>query len=386
MTIKTSLDDNIVTNATVLEVKEITTLDVQAEEGFSISLGRDGNARIFLHNSGNVPLLIELTLGTLPEGWSGGFLTGSTFSMDMNRDSVVNIALQLPSGTPSGNLSNKVPVIVQSTSPSLSTETVTLDLDVTVLPSVWLEIQSETPSIQGIAEGEETTLVLEVQNKGNTESPILINHEELDGWTVKYQWPAEDLEPGENYEITVSITPRKSAEDGLTQLRFYANSTSQDSMATLTNSSFVFDVSKSKSSNQGGISGLFETLGLPAWTLAVLFVVALGALISLGIRARQEFSPVDSDEELIPRGSALQAGTKEERRAAALDTYTTGDVVTGGVSESEINETLQATVPTLPTHQVPEGAMPLPITGLPDGWSMEQWVAYGHLWWEQNGP
>ena len=386
VTIKTSLDDNIVTNATVLEVKEITTLDVQAEEGFSISLGRDGNARIFLHNSGNVPLLIELTLGTLPEGWSGGFLTGSTFSMDMNRDSVVNIALQLPSGTPSGNLSNKVPVIIQSTSPSLSTETVTLDLDVTVLPSVWLEIQSETPSIQGIAEGEETTLVLEVQNKGNTESPILINHEELEGWTVKYQWPAEDLEPGENYEITVSITPRKSAEDGLTQLRFYANSTSQDSMATLTNSSFVFDVSKSKSSNQGGISGLFETLGLPAWTLAVLFVVALGALISLGIRARQEFSPVDSDEELIPRGSALQAGTKEERRAAALDTYTTGDVVTGGVSESEINETLQATVPTLPTHQVPEGAMPLPITGLPDGWSMEQWVAYGHLWWEQNGP
>tara|TARA_B100000676_G_scaffold295303_1_gene334348 strand:- start:195 stop:4955 length:4761 start_codon:yes stop_codon:yes gene_type:complete len=386
VTIKTTLEDNIITNATVLEVKEITTLDVQAEEGFSISLGRDGNANIFLHNSGNVPLLIELTLGTLPDGWSGGFLTGSTFSMDMNRDSVVNIALQLPSGTPSGTLSDKVPVIIQSTSPSLSTQTITIDMEVIVLPSVWLEIQSDTSSIQGIAEGEETSLILEVQNKGNTKSPIFITHKELDGWTVKYQWPAEELEPGENYEISVLINPRKSAEDGLTQLRFYANSTSQDITATLTNSTFVIDVSKSKSSNQGGISGLLETLGLPTWTLAVLFVVALGALITLGIRARQEFSPVDSDEELIPRGSALQAGTKEERRAAALDTYTTGDVVTGEVSESEINDTLQATVPTLPTHQVPEGAMPLPITGLPDGWSMEQWVAYGHLWWEQNGP
>tara|TARA_Y100000746_G_scaffold148888_1_gene127524 strand:- start:3266 stop:8026 length:4761 start_codon:yes stop_codon:yes gene_type:complete len=386
VTIKTSLDDNIVTNATVLEVKEITTLDVQAEEGFSISLGRDGNANIFLHNSGNVPLLIELTLGTLPDGWSGGFLTGSTFSMDMNRDSVVNIALQLPSGTPSGNLSDKVPVIIKSTSPSLSTETITIEMDVIVLPSVWLEVQSETTSIQGITEGEDTPLVLQVYNKGNTKSPLFINHEDLDGWSVKYQWPAEELEPGDNYEITVSISPRKSAEDGLTQLRFYANSTVQDNMVTLTNSSLVVDVSKSKSSNQGGISGLFETLGLPAWTLALLFVVALGALISLGIKARKEFSPIDSDEELIPRGSALQAGSKEERRAAALDTYTTGDVVTGGVSESEINDTLQATIPTLPTHQVPEGAMPLPITGLPDGWSMEQWVAYGHLWWEQNGP
>ena len=109
-------------------------------------------------------------------------------------------------------------------------------MEVIVLPSVWLEVQSETSSIQGIAEGEETPLVLEVQNKGNTKSPIFINHEELEGWTVKYQWPAEELGPGEHYEIIVSISPRKSAEDGLTQLRFYANSTSQDSTVTLTNS------------------------------------------------------------------------------------------------------------------------------------------------------
>ena len=65
---------------------------------------------------------------------------------------------------------------------------------------------------------------------------------------------------------------------------------------------------------------------------------------------------------------------------------TTGDVVTGGVSDSEIEEIIQSTVPTLPTHQVPEGALPLPLTGLPDGWTMDQWVAYGHIWWEQNGP
>ena len=27
---------------------------------------------------------------------------------------------------------------------------------------------------------------------------------------------------------------------------------------------------------------------------------------------------------------------------------------------------------------------PLPATGLPEGWTMDQWVAYGHLWYEQN--
>ena len=99
---------------------------------------------------------------------------------------------------------------------------------------------------------------------------------------------------------------------------------------------------------------MFETLGLPAWSLAVLFVVALGALISLGIRARQEFSPVDSDEELIPRGSALQAGTKEERRAAALDTYTTGDVVTGGSRSQRSMKRFRQLSPLSPLTKFPK--------------------------------
>ena len=134
----------------------------------------------------------------------------------------------------------------------------------------------------------------------------------------------------------------------------------------------TIDVSKAKSANSGGISGIFEALGLPAWTISVVFFAALAGMVSYGIRARKEFQPVGSEEQLIPRGSALQAGTKEERRAAALDTSTTGDVVTGEVSKNEIQDALQSTVPTLPTHQVPEGALPLPLTGLPDGWTMEQ--------------
>jgi hypothetical protein len=188
------------------------------------------------------------------------------------------------------------------------------------------------------------------------------------------------------FEITVTVKPSKSSEDGLNQLLIYANTTSDDGQITVTQSSLAIDISKLKSSNKGGIAGVFEALGLPAWSIALVFFATLVGAISIGIRARQEFMPVGSEEDLIPRGSALQAGTKAERRAAALDTSTKGDVVTGEVSKTEIQDALQSTVPTLPTHQVPEGALPLPLSGLPDGWTMEQWVAYGHLWWEQNGP
>jgi hypothetical protein len=30
-------------------------------------------------------------------------------------------------------------------------------------------------------------------------------------------------------------------------------------------------------------------------------------------------------------------------------------------------------------------APPIPAEGLPEGWSMEQWNAYGQMWLEQNG-
>ena len=387
ITIKTTLGDTIVTNATVLEVREITTLDVQSDDVFSIALGRDGNSNIFLHNSGNVPLLIDLTMGTLPEGWSGGFLTGKTFTMDMNRDSIVTIGLQLPSGTPIGVLPEKVPVIIESTSPSLSKETITVELEVSVLPSIWIDLRSNSANLQGISEGEESTFTMEVHNLGNSPSGVWLDYVSLEGWDFSFSPSTmEELSPGEFAEIMVTVKPRKSAEDGLNQLLIYANSTSEDGQVTVTQSSLAIDISKLKSSKSGGISGVFESLGLPGWTIAIVFFAALGGVISLGIRARQEFMPVRSEEDLIPRGSALQAGTKEERRAAALDTSTKGDVVTGEVSKTEIDDALLSTVPTLPTHQVPEGALPLPLTGLPEGWTMDQWAAYGHLWWEQNGP
>ena len=37
-----------------------------------------------------------------------------------------------------------------------------------------------------------------------------------------------------------------------------------------------------------------------------------------------------------------------------------------------------------PLPQQPALTRPLPPTGLPPGWSVEQWNAYGHMWLEKN--
>ena len=385
ITIKTTLDDFTVNNGTLLEVREVTTLDVESNSGFSIAMGQTASSHINLHNSGNVPLVIDLTLGTLPDGWFGGFLSGKHFSMDMNRDSVILVGLELPGAIEPGLLPYSVPVIIESTSPSGNVEVNTVNLDVTVVESVWLQVQGETSQIQGI--DSETDISITVTNMGNVPSGVVISYESPDGWEVMISPNTiSELPVGDSAQITATIRPTDSADDGLKTIIFAANSTIDKDQVSITEASMEVEISKARKSNSGGLSGVFEKLGLPAWTIAIVFILSLSGIAAFGIRARREFSPLSTEEHLIPRGSALQSGSATERRAAALDTSTSGDVVTGEVSDIEIQSALEATLPSLPTQDLPDGAPPLPLSGLPEGWTMEQWLAYGHIWWEQNGP
>ena len=70
-----------------------------------------------------------------------------------------------------------------------------------------------------------------------------------------------------------------------------------------------------------------------------------------------------------------------------METSASGEVLTGTVSEQELNDAISSSsLPSLNVEQAPEGAPPLPLSGLPEGWTMEHWAAYGNMWWEQNRP
>ena len=305
--------------------------------------------------------------------------------MDMNRDSVVLVGLELPGGTEAGLLSDTVPVIIESTSPSGNVDIATVNLDVTVSESVWFELSSDSSKIQGI--DSEVDISISVKNSGNVPSGLVISSESPEGWDIMISPNAiQELSVGETTQISAKIRPRGNADDGLQSLIFLTNSTIDSDQLSVSEATLEIEVSKSRNSNSGGLSGAFESLGLPAWTLALLFVLILSGIAALGIRARNEFGPLSTEEQLIPRGSALQSGSATERRAAALDTSTSGEVITGDVSDTEIQSAIEETLPSLPITDLPDDAAPLPITGLPEGGTMEQWAAYGHLWWEQNGP
>ena len=388
ITIRTTLADGpTVTNATRLMVQEIAALDLSWNDTMLIALGVPGTADIHAHNTGNVELDVSLTMGTLPADWSGGFLSGRDFSMGMNQEATIAVGIDLPGSLPAGPLEQIVSVIIEATTPSGETFVYTVEMTVEVVPSIWIELSCESTSIEDISSDGDTFEVV-VTNLGNSFAEVLLVAIGPSDWDVQLSQGLISLDAGESAAVTVSATPNDDAANGLTEITFVANATgSQSGLATITDGTLQVGISKSRDSTSGGLGGLLDYLGLPSWTLALIFLVLLGSAVATGVRMRRSSeSSLRPEEELIPPGSALLAGSQSERKAAALDTSVSGEVLTGGVSDEEIQSTIAQSSPSLKPPSSSEGAPPLPIGGLPEGWTMEQWVAYGHLWWEQNKP
>ncbi len=377
ITIRTTQDGGqTVTNATKLVVLELAHLDLVGDEKISVALGTSGVASIHAHNIGNVDLSVSLTMGTLPEGWSAGFLSSRDFQMGMNQEATIMVALELPGNLSSGPLPNTVPVIIEAFTPSGVSQSYTVWMQVEVLPSSWLKLECESTLLEGIVAGSEGEFEVTLTNWGNVDSEFTIDIISPEGWTVFiYSSHSGPLSPGQSVQITVTASPGDSTEFGLVQLSLHANSTSSE--VTSTDGNLALQVSKSRDSGTGLI---------PSWAYAVIFLFLLSSTLVIGLRMRRSSSEgLRPEEELIPPGSALLSGTQTERRAAAMETSVSGEVLTGTVSNDEIESALSASsLPSLEIPKAPDGAPPLPLGGLPEGWTMDQWVAYGHLWWEQN--
>ena len=78
ITIRTTISDGqTLINGTKLVLEEFASLNVENPSEILVTLGKSSVTPFKLHNIGNVPLEISLTMGSLPEGWSGGFLSGN---------------------------------------------------------------------------------------------------------------------------------------------------------------------------------------------------------------------------------------------------------------------------------------------------------------------
>ena len=388
LTLRTTLvDGDMVVNATRFIVQEIADLEASEDSTILLSLGQTGTTDVWVRNAGNVPLSLTWSIGTLPMDWVGGFQSLIPSTLDMNREALVTVGLDVPGNLPVGIMDVTVPVIVEAVTPGMETVTHTFELKVEITPSIFVEMSPDAMTLNDIKAGSYETFIISVTNLGNQPSGFSFEASELTNWNIEIIPITVDMiAVGDSVEITAKASPKNSASPGLASFIIWANSTDSGGASTITNTEIVLEVSRSRDDSCNGIGCLMVSLGLPKWTLAIVFLAVLASLGVVLVRMRrQSASNMSPDEELIPVGSALHSGSQTERRAIALETGSAGEVLSKSVSDDEISDVISSSAPSLPPPvPVPPGAMPLPPGGLPDGWTMDQWVAYGHLWYEQN--
>ena len=172
------------------------------------------------------------------------------------------------------------------------------------------------------------------------------------------------------------------------------------------------DASVEAKKSTGGLFGI-----LPTWAAGSVFVMLILLISVVAIRIKKA-SPKDLTGEELVAPDAHNFADDGGRRDDIMDMgQATDNVATGYVSAEEVAAAMMDSMPALPTlgaPVIPQGrppssevakalppiiplgrppqiipqvplAPPLPPSGLPPGWTMEQWQHYGHQWLSQQG-
>ena len=253
----------------------------------------------------------------------------------------------------------------------------------------------------------------------------------IEGWRPSVSPLSIDVSPGEIQSIEVEINPKDSVERG----PYNVVITLESEGVEITS----FNLQTSSSPAEGN-KGLFNIV---PWYVSVLILAVLAITIVIFSRKmRNSGSSEDDGSQLVSAETYGNLPDAVSRRDRALDIgMSQDDMTSGAVSQEEIAAALAKSmsdqftpppavksppvgIPPLglpplgmppagmpPLGQIPQGmppvvpqkpvpklsapapqpnspstpiTPPLPASGLPPGWSMEQWNAYGQMWLDKN--
>ena len=192
----------VISNRTKLVVMELAELDISGDQSISAAPGLTGVANIMIKNTGNVDLIVSLTLGTIPSDWSGGFMTAGNFAMAMNQQAVISVALELPGAISAGPQEDRIPVIIQYITPAGDDLSRTVWLDVLVKESAWLDLSVSDPLAEDVYPGSPATFDVTLQNIGNSETDVSLEVTGDEGWDLQVDPSAAGpLGPGQSLSL-----------------------------------------------------------------------------------------------------------------------------------------------------------------------------------------
>jgi hypothetical protein len=268
----------------------------------------------------------------------------------------------MPSGTPTGLLSDSLTLLVTGT--TAGGEELARSVMVSLIgeKGAWLSLSTDINDFERVEKGGERSVNMTVKNDGNTACKVDFEMLSDAGWLVTGLSTIQNLDAGESTVLEILIINDDGV--GSTDVVITAVPTSSEDAELINGSTEIHMSSTSLTGDGGGLLNLLESAGVPGWAVGLAALLLLAGLAGAVIMLRKNSNTFDSGEQIISSGSEI-LGSVEQRRDAALDTgVANDDMVSGTVSSKEIAAALAASGPGPLAAPKPTGPPP-PPKGLP---------------------
>ena len=366
-----------------------------------------------LTNSGNAPdnsVTLDVSISSSPElSDLVGFVTikGTSHLLDGNQIQVSMLAGEAANFSidlitpPETDLNTRI-VVNMITRGGVNLDGFPYQLENSILTIVdkqrIVEIDFDNLESNMIQYGAEGAFWLNITSQSTGQENILISAEVPDGWTLvcdQHYWNGTDysvheviLEDGslspEYYNMICSVSMNSGNHAGDVVIFVKTEDELIDINYPL---SFEFEAKVDDLS-------LFSKLKSSSFLIFVILAIILGSIIlirTVGIQNKDDVIAIDAnihDSQQLD-SSTPGTGTTSEPSGPPATTSphhvsTSGPPATlANESQSPVKQEIaEASNQVQPTHSAPD-VPPLPQSGLPQGWTMEQWKWYGHQYLEQ---
>jgi len=405
------------------------------------TIGSSSTLNCSVSNIGNADLSLVWSSSAV-SGWEMGFASPPPTLVSYHESSFFFLA-KAPEGGEEGSLLVTLRVIATHSNQTVdATVSVTLMAADSAFATV-TSLHDDDHDLLGTSVGKSSVISMNVKNIGNVDGTWIpsgtaqdSNGESSDNWDIE----CDDengltLSAGQSKEISCSFRPLDDSERLVLDVRII--------MVPVSSSHHVGsdDGITMQASVERNIesSGLFA--GMSSRTVGIIVVVSVLLLLVVGIRFRRVNRGVGEGEMLIAPGS-FASPDSGDRRTEALDIgIKANELASGTVADGEIaaaiaqSATILPPVGISPLHEpkskhsstvsgglptglppvLPKGLPPLPAppapatlkaspvapkvpppaadfdipplppSGLPAGWTMEQWKHYGKEWLKRQG-
>ena len=390
--IDNSIKQEITVTVDILDTAAVWVSNEDAEQSYIP--GDPAQTMAFeVRNDGNNPDRFKMSLD-IPDGMTAeftGLMDGVTSEIETGASVNVSVRFSFIEGTDGERTLGVIATSVSDQNVSARGESI-----YSVGSLGWLRIIYNQPPLQILDSEEDYTITVSVRNQYTDSQSVAmeLDNGESGSWfqaRIQNSDRGFVLAAGEERSVTIVFEISETTllnldSDTLsTNLTLWARSETVSDAANYNLQVILTKTNSNVGTDVNGESSAFDFQNILIW---IVFIVIMGVG---GVFLKNQIFVGEEEDDY---GGWGEAGYEESLQSTYGSVASAPTVTSQGVfSAPDIVKEVPSVAPVAaapvapaPVSEVPVvQAPPVPAEGLPDGWSMEQWGAYGQMWLEQNG-